>query len=79
MVSKGISFDEDDCRDRSKQEVISMLEECGIDERGYVIGTPGYSSLKIIDIPDEVTDFMIFWNDGYETLVYVVDGKIHVI
>lgn len=81
IVSRGISFNEDDYRDRSNLEVISMLEECGIDECGYVIGTPRYSSLEIIDIPDGVTDFRIFWNDEYtyETLVYVVDGKIHVI
>lgn len=33
--------------------------------------------LTIVEIPDNATDFDIMDYDGMETLIYVVDGKIH--
>ena len=35
------------------------------------------TSLEVVEIPDEATDFDIIDYDGSESVVYVVDGKIH--
>lgn len=35
-----------------------------------------YSELKVVEIPDFATDWMIDEYDGFESIVYVVDGKI---
>lgn len=35
------------------------------------------SSLKVLSIPDEATDWEISDYDGMETIIYVVDGKIY--
>ena len=37
----------------------------------------GYSELQIVKIPDEATDWMVDEYDGFETVFYVVNGKIH--
>ena len=36
----------------------------------------GCSLLKVVDIPDNATDWFITEYDGVETVYYVVDGKI---
>lgn len=36
-----------------------------------------FARLIIATIPDDATDFTVFYNDGFETLIYVVDGKLH--
>lgn len=33
--------------------------------------------LKVVEMPDEVTDWEIDEYDGWETLTYVVGGKLH--
>lgn len=33
--------------------------------------------LEITEIPDTATDWEIFEYDGLETVIYVLDGKIH--
>lgn len=35
-----------------------------------------YHDLKVVEIPDEATDWDIYDYDGLETLFYVLDGKI---
>lgn len=35
------------------------------------------AKLKIVDIPDEATDWRIEEYDGAESVLYVIDGKIH--
>lgn len=35
-----------------------------------------YSDLVVVEIPDDATDYMINEYDGYETVYYVLDGKI---
>ena len=37
----------------------------------------GYSELECVTIPDNATDWEMDEYDGYETITYVVDGKIH--
>ena len=34
-------------------------------------------SLSIVEIPDNVTDWMISDYDGAESVIYVVEGKLH--
>jgi len=33
--------------------------------------------LKVVEIPDEATDYEINEYDGFESVIYVVDGKLH--
>lgn len=35
------------------------------------------SAYGIVEIPDEVTDWKIDEYDGWESVIYVLDGKIH--
>ena len=35
------------------------------------------ASVCIVEIPDEATDYYIQDYDGYEDVLYVLDGKIH--
>lgn len=35
-----------------------------------------FSDLRIVEIPDEATDWTIKEHDGFEIVYYVVDGKI---
>ena len=35
--------------------------------------------LVIVDVPDEATDYMISDYDGQESVIYVIDGKLHVL
>lgn len=38
----------------------------------------GYSArLEVITIPSNATDFAVINNDGFETVIYVVDGKLY--
>ena len=36
-----------------------------------------HAKLAVMEIPDEVTDWLIDEYDGFETILYVVNGKIH--
>ena len=53
--------------DRADPNLVAFVEnhpdECG--------------DLAIMSIPDNITDWDIQENDGNETIVYVVNGKIH--
>lgn len=53
--------------DRTNLELIAFVEnnpeDCG--------------DLEIVEIPDNNTDYTIEEYDGFETLIYVVNGKIH--
>lgn len=33
--------------------------------------------LRIVSIPDNYTDFLVQEYDGFESVLYVIDGKIH--
>lgn len=37
----------------------------------------GFAHLRVYDLPEDMTDYMIQEYDGLETLYYVKDGKIH--
>lgn len=35
------------------------------------------AKLELVKIPDNATDYTIIEHDGFESVLYVVDGKIH--
>ena len=35
------------------------------------------ASLYVVDIPDNTTDWYVDSDDGFESIIYVVDGKLH--
>ena len=54
---------------RDNEKLIELLEQ-GVDCNG------SSAELKVVDIPEEATDYCIVKHDGAEDVVYVVDGKI---
>ena len=51
---------------RSEPELIQLVENgCS------------NSDLAVVEIPDEATDWELDEYDGWETITYVVDGKLH--
>ena len=36
-----------------------------------------FAKLRVVEIPDYATDYQIDEYDGFETIIYVVNGKIH--
>lgn len=64
------------CRDRNDIELIKRIEDYAEIFGMENINTK-FSELEIVEIPDEATDYMINEYDGYENIIYVLDGKIH--
>ena len=56
---------------RTDPALISAIEQLG--EEANTI----YSHLEIVEIPDEATDWDINEYDGSESIIYVLDGKLH--
>lgn len=57
-----------DCRtDKKLIELIESGVNCNTE----------YSKLSVVEIPDEATDYYIEEYDGAESVLYVIDGKIH--
>lgn len=56
---------------RTNDKLISLIES----EGGIV--KDGCSEVVITEIPDEATDWMINYYDGVESIIYVLDGKLH--
>lgn len=57
---------------RTNRQLIELIES-GVDCNGED------SKLIVVDIPDNATDCYIDSDDGFETVIYVVDGKIHIL
>lgn len=55
--------------DRTNAKLIELIES-GEDVNGE------YSDLVVVEVPDDATDYMIDEYDGYENVLYVLDGKI---
>ena len=55
--------------DRTNAGLINLIES------GVNVDTD-FSNLKVVEIPDDATDYMINEYDGYEHVLYVLDGKI---
>lgn len=61
-------FDEDY---RTSAKLIEFMEQYGEE-----FGGESHSKLRIVEIPDEATDWEINDYDGYESIIYVIDGKL---
>ena len=55
--------------DRTNAKLIELIES------GADVNTK-YSNLTVVEIPDDATDYMINEYDGFENVLYVLDGKI---
>lgn len=55
--------------DRTNTKLIELIES-GKNVNGE------FSNLVVVEIPDDATDYMIDEYDGYENVLYVLDGKI---
>ena len=58
--------------ERNDPELVSAVEEFGEAESSGFL-----ASLRIMDIPDDCTDYYINEYDGLENIIYVKDGKLH--
>lgn len=56
--------------DRDDPQLIELVETLGDEANGR------YSRLRVVNIPDDVTDWEITEYDGAEGVIYVLDGKI---
>ena len=56
---------------RTDERLINAVEE---DPEGV---SDTYAALRVVEIPDEATDYYIDEYDGMESVIYVVDGKLH--
>lgn len=65
------NFDPYDDIDRTDERLVNFIESCG----GHT--EVDFGDLQIVAIPDNSTDWEISNYDGFETVLYVVDGKIH--
>jgi len=57
--------------DRKDPRLIKLIE----DFPDRCDGT--FATLKIVEIPDEATDYYISDYDGLETIIYVINGKLY--
>lgn len=65
----GLDWDSD--LDRTDARLVEMVEA---DPEAVCCS---YSELQVVSIPEEATDYHIDEYDGFESVVYVVDGKLH--
>ena len=56
---------------RNDEKFVEAVEKFG----AYTFGRN--AKLEVVEIPDEATDYEIDEYDGYEGIIYVVNGKIH--
>ncbi len=56
--------------ERDNPMLIKLIES-GVDCNG------DFAKLEIVEIPDNATDYEFDEEDGYESIIYVVDGKLH--
>lgn len=70
-------FDFSYCYDklsRTDEKLIDLIETYGPEKCNR---TSFSNAITIVEIPDEATDWEIVEYDGFETVTYVVDGKIY--
>ena len=58
--------------ERNDPRLVAAIEEFGEEE-----SSDDYAKLRIVEIPDDVTDYSIEEYDGAESIFYVKDGKLH--
>ena len=69
--------------DDVSEQFVDLVERCEDDRTNielvnFVENNPDdCGDLKVINIPDTITDMDIINDIGYEKLIYVLNGKIH--
>lgn len=56
---------------RSNPELLAVIEKLGDAANG------AHAKLRIVDLPDGITDWEIDEYDGVESITYVLDGRLH--
>lgn len=72
MAQLGITNDYDALSDEHIDKLIALIREHGSERC-----SGSCSKLKVVEIPDNCTDYEINDYDGIETITYVVDGKLY--
>ena len=62
---------EADDLDRNDPDLVKVVETLGKDANGDC------AKLRVVEIPDNATDWEYDDYDGMESIIYVVDGKIY--
>ena len=70
-IADKYGFDRYD-EDITNEKLIELIES-GVD------CSDEYSKLVVVEIPDNATDHRIYDHDGCDVVIYVVDGKIHIL
>ena len=71
MVLDCRPYDYSDHEKRNDSRLVEIVEDLGHDASGRL------AELEVVEIPDSATDWVIFDYDGVESLLYVLNGKIH--
>ena len=57
--------------DRTDYRLVQVVKDLGERANGRC------ANLEVVELPDETTDWEINEYDGAETVIYVVNGKLH--
>lgn len=57
--------------DRNDERLIALVEMDADKASGES------AKLRVVELPDEITDYEVDEYDGYESVTYVLDGKIY--
>lgn len=68
----GLDDNYDYLDENQMDKLIELIHEYGSEKC-----SGSHAKLKVVEIPDNCTDFEINDYDGIETITYVVDGKIY--
>ena len=69
-IAKKYGVDAYDESARYNENIINLIES-GTDCSGL------FAQLEVVELPENTTDCEINDYDGFESIIYVVDGKIH--
>ena len=58
--------------ERNDPWLVAAIEEFGEEE-----SSDDYAKIRIVEIPDDATDYYVYEYDGEESVIYVKDGKLH--
>lgn len=58
--------------DRADPQLVHLIEQFG-----FEAVSDEYAHLKVVEVPVGVTDWEINDYDGYETVIYVLNGKLY--
>lgn len=78
----GFSLSDEAAKELGVNDVYSIINRCDehliemVEENADRV-SGSCSKLRVVEIPDEATDWELNDYDGRETITYVVDGRLH--